>query len=428
MDEPILSLQRTYRQKCTKAIRDEIAATLASLKVPPESCTTAEPIFLARETAERVRKATHGLWVALEALYERVRSDPSARSRLAIPPMLEAIFYLESSAPPPLFIGRADALIVNGAPRFLEWNPLPADVLGSRALAKAFVRPLAALDLQPENLTIAEHAAASIAAVGRALDLSNGPVIGVIDVAGAKPTSDSMAALLSGAGARVVFSTADAASLGNGRLALGGEAVDLVHVEDWSFIRNFDLAHPIVQALGLGAVRLLNGAARNVTLGMKSAFALLSDPGADGLVPHDVLRALEGTVPWTRLVADVKTTYRGESVDLLTLVETRQESFVLKPTLGASGQDVVLGWRTSPSDFRVAIDLFLERGGVVQERVEGSTQTFLDLEGSEAEHAYDVSPFVWAGGEVAGYVTRLMGASGHHNLARGGTDVPLVVV
>jgi len=104
-----------------------------------------------------------------------------------------------------------------------------------------------------------------------------------------------------------------------------------------------------------GTVSLFNGPVSGF-LGDKRNLALLSlHEDSDLLTPveREVVRR---HVPWSRLVADERTTYRGESGRLLAIAAARRDSLVLKPVDGSQGRGVCLGRCTAPGEWRRLLD------------------------------------------------------------------------
>jgi len=60
-------------------------------------------------------------------------------------------------------------------------------------------------------------------------------------------------------------------------------------------------------------------------------------------------------VPWTRVVADVRTAHYGESIELLKFLRDARENLVLKPSDEYGGTGVKLGWESSEADWDAAI-------------------------------------------------------------------------
>ena len=79
--------------------------------------------------------------------------------------------------------------------------------------------------------------------------------------------------------------------------------------------------------------------------GLKSLFAMVTDPAVSLGLSDEQLRLAREHLPWTRLVADDRSTDdQGETVDLLAYyLAARREQLVIKPTDGYGGAGVEIG-------------------------------------------------------------------------------------
>lgn len=99
-----------------------------------------------------------------------------------------------------------------------------------------------------------------------------------------------------------------------------------------------------------GRLGLFNGPITTV-LTSKRNLALLSQHEESDLFTAAEREVVRNNVPWSRLVADEQTTYRGEKINLLDFAVARRESLVLKPVAGYKGMGVHMGIRTSPAEW-----------------------------------------------------------------------------
>src|ERR1700730_6893088 len=88
---------------------------------------------------------------------------------------------------------------------------------------------------------------------------------------------------------------------------------------------------------------------------VKTFFAVLTDERNYALFSPPERKIIAQHVPWTRVVADVRTTHGTESVDLLAFMRTERENLVLKPSDEYGGTGVTLGWETTESAWETAI-------------------------------------------------------------------------
>jgi hypothetical protein len=117
-------------------------------------------------------------------------------------------------------------------------------------------------------------------------------------------------------------------------------------------------------------------------------------------------------VPWTRVVGDERTTWRGREVVVADLLLRRREDFVLKPAVGMKGQDVLIGRECAPAEWSRAVHTAVDaRDRVVQEHVAAASMPmeFADDDGTafEADVRPVLSPFLFDG-RPAGCMVRYL--------------------
>jgi uncharacterized circularly permuted ATP-grasp superfamily protein len=165
----------------------------------------------------------------------------------------------------------------------------------------------------------------------------------------------------------------------------------------------------------------------------KAFFAVLTDPRHEALFSRAELDAIRAYIPWTRLLADVRTERDGRTLGLLEVVRNERQQLVLKPNDEYGGAGVILGWEASPSAWDAAVEAALrdaEGAWVVQERIPVRREVLpqFDAEGhvSMRDMLVDLAPYLFRG-QVGGFLTRLS-ATGLANVTSGGGQVPAFVV
>ncbi len=159
---------------------------------------------------------------------------------------------------------------------------------------------------------------------------------------------------------------------------------------------------------------------------------MLTDERNSALFNDAERQLIRRHIPWTRLVADVKTTRDGESFGLLEYVRRRRNDFVLKPNDEYGGTGVTLGWETDAGAWDAALDRALADKGnawVVQERIAVRREVFPMQTANGVEMRdmlVDMAPYLFRG-RMAGFLTRLS-ATGLANVTSGGGQVPAFAV
>ncbi len=213
----------------------------------------------------------------------------------------------------------------------------------------------------------------------------------------------------------------------DGRLRLNGRAVDVLvrafFTPMFAYLgQRLDGIKAALRAQSLCMLASLQSG----LFGLKSLFALVTDPALDLGLPSDVVSRARAALPWTRLVEDgVATNFEGQSVPLLPLLAEQQENLVIKPVEGYGGAGVELGWNHTPESWAKVIARAAAGGHVVQRKVPILGEEFSVLEQGFPVRTFtaDHNPLL-VGGSVAGYYVRLAAdGSGMTNVTGGGASV-----
>ena len=217
-------------------------------------------------------------------------------------------------------------------------------------------------------------------------------------------------------------------------LVAAGRAIDLVYRR---VLINDILARPdecraLVDAYRSRAVCVANTFRCKIPH-KKAFFAVLTDERFAHLFSADERALFARHVPWTRVVADVGTSFEGRAVGLLALLRGARDSFVVKPNDEYGGAGVVLGWETDAAawDRTLEAALAAPRGTwIAQRRIDVRREVFPMVETpfrvAMREVLVDFAPYLFRG-RLSGFLTRLS-TSGLANVTSGGGQVPAFVV
>jgi hypothetical protein len=218
------------------------------------------------------------------------------------------------------------------------------------------------------------------------------------------------------------------------KLTAHGKKIDLVYrrVLMNDIVAKPDECAALVNAYTANAVCVANSFRCKIPH-VKTFFAVLTDERNDGLFSQAERKIIADHVPWTRVVADVRTMQYGKSVDLLAFIRAQRENLVLKPSDEYGGTGVTLGWKTSESAWDAAIQAATSSQGaegagawIVQERIPIRREVFPYITASGdvefRDMLVDFAPYLFRG-KLAGYLTRLS-ATGLANVTSGGGQVP----
>lgn len=218
----------------------------------------------------------------------------------------------------------------------------------------------------------------------------------------------------------------------NGRLYADGHAVDLVYkrVLLHELVESGGLDQPLVRAVRDRAVCMVNPF-RCKVLHKKASLAVLSDERNARLFGADESAAIQAHVPWTRVVEERRTLYRGKPVDLVPFIVAKRDQLVLKPNDDYGGTGIVLGWQVDDGEWERGIRTALAAPYIVQEKVCIASEPYPSLVDGRLQiydRMLDTAPFVTYGRHQAGCLTRLSTSALLNVTAGGGSTVPMFLV
>jgi hypothetical protein len=161
----------------------------------------------------------------------------------------------------------------------------------------------------------------------------------------------------------------------------------------------------------------------------KAVFEMLTDDEHQNWFTHSEKEAFRHSVPWTRRVADRKTTRKGRPIDLLEFIHRNRSLFVLKPNDDYGGHGVYLGSRLDEREWENAIATALSGDYVVQEAIDLHTEEFpifSDRDWKLQPMFVDTNPFLFRG-NVCGAMVRLS-SSPIVNVTSGGGETGFFVI
>ena len=213
-------------------------------------------------------------------------------------------------------------------------------------------------------------------------------------------------------------------------LTANGKKIDLVYrrVLMNDIVARAAECKALVDAVAANAVCMANHFRCKIPH-VKAFFAVLTDERNDRLFSFGERELIRKHVPWTRVVADVRTAHHGEPVELLALLRNERENLVLKPSDEYGGSGVTLGWESSEATWDETIEKAMtasEGCWIVQERIPIRREVFPWIQpGGEVEFRdmlVDFAPYLFRG-KVSGFLTRLS-ATGLANVTSGGGQIP----
>ncbi|MDQ3806176.1 MAG: hypothetical protein M3416_20390 [Acidobacteriota bacterium] len=344
------------------------------------------PHLLARAQYEWLARASEAVAGAFEKVAAAFAADPALMDEVGMTGRERRYAEIDPGYAYPAVLTRLDAFVHGGGVNFVEYNAENPSSLTDQAGLNQIMFEVPALARFAERYRLRQFdpAAALLdslletfrewAGAGR-----DAPHVAVVDWPNL-PTEHEFALLRNyfvSRGVPTIICAPDELEYSRGSLRRGDFRVDLVYkrVIIHELLARCDDSHPLLKAYRDGRVCLVNSF-RCKPVHKKAAFELLTDEGRDfGFTPAE-REAIGRCVPWTRRVAERRTTRGGASVDLVGYVRANRASLVLKPNDDYGGHGVVIGPRATESEWDAAVEVALKSDYVVQEALELHTEEF----------------------------------------------------
>jgi hypothetical protein len=231
-------------------------------------------------------------------------------------------------------------------------------------------------------------------------------------------------------GVRTIICSPDELEYNRGRLRCGDFEIDLVYkrIIIHEFLARYDETHPLVRAYVNHHVCLVNPF-RCKIMHKKASFEPLTDEVYGSWFTSKERAAIARSIPWTRRMADRRTTHHGHGVELVDFVRQNRARLVLKPNDDYGGHGVYFGPQLDELAWENGIATALSSDYVVQEAVDLSAEEFPIFNQTEWKLQpmfVDTNPFLFSG-KVCGAMVRLSN-SPVVNVTSGGGEAGFFVI
>ena len=401
------------------------------------TCPFLRPHIVARSQYEKVSQAASTIAAAVDRVVAHALTDDALLSALAATPREIRMARIDPGYSSLCVSSRLDAYVSESGFQFLEYNAeTPAGVGDQMQLEKilfalAFLRELLAgrAYWRPEP-----HRRLLTALTETYRDWGGSqehPNIAIVDWKGVATESEFhvLRQYFAAEGYATVIADPDELSYDGDRLWLRDFRIDIVYkrVIIHEFLDRCSDDHPLARAYVDKRVCVVNSF-RTKLAHKKAIFAILSDPQYAHLFTPTELEVFRKCIPWTRRVAQGRTTFHGSETELLDLIRRERHRLVLKPNDDYGGHGVFIGWETAVDEWDGAIGVALKRPYVVQERVtlEKVPIPMFSDHVQIAEMFIDFNPFLFHN-ETEGALIRLSNSS-LLNVTSGGGQTALLVL
>jgi hypothetical protein len=398
------------------------------------------PVFISEAQRDLVQRASQVLLDCAERLIERYMVDPEVRQTIGLPPDEEEFALLETGLERQVVVARPDSFLNGDDLKFLEFNSdSPAGVVWTDLHEEVFLAsPI--LSEHPWSADLGRCSCRKLLIDGlldafAEFGLAEEPVAAIVDWcdAGAWPEFLVVQRCFEERGVRAVVADPRDFELRGDTLFADGTAVNLVYrraiIRELHEKREEPGVRDFLEAYRRGLVCVVNPFRAKVS-GSKACLALLSDARFDRLFDDEQNAVRRAHVPWTRVLRDGKVDFEGRSRDLFELARKNREFFVIKPTSGYGGRDVMIGRETEPRGWDERLDQAATHTGewTIQAYVNIPEEIFpvMDPELRFEARKVNLNPYLF-GGRYAGSFVRLS-TNSVINVSVGGGMAPAFVV
>ena len=389
----------------------------------------------------RIRRAAETLATLGERIAREAIASPALFAQLGVTEAEERLIRIDPGYPTASTASRVDAFLLPDGLHFAEYNAeSPAGPGYTQRLCELF-DTLPVMQRFREGRSVRHHVTitpllAALLDSYRDWGGRGQPTIAIVDWRDV-PTWTEFEILRDafvGAGTPTVVCEPTELELSGNTLTARGTKIDLVFRR---VLLNDIVTHPQECAVLVEAYeRRLACVANTFRCKLphkKAFFAVLTDPANEAMFSPLERSVIRAHVPWTRLVADIKTEKGSVSSGLLEIARAQRERLVLKPNDEYGGTGVLLGWESDESAWDAALQSAVADGPgtwIVQERVPVRREVFpmFDANGDVAmrDMLVDLAPYLFRG-KMTGYLTRLS-ATGLANVTSGGGQVPAFII
>jgi uncharacterized circularly permuted ATP-grasp superfamily protein len=406
-------------------------------------CPFLRPVFLTPQDEDRVRRVAEAIVVIAERLTTAALEDGSLFKQFHLRPEEERLVRMNGGYAPASAASRLDAFLLPESLKFTEYNgESPAGPGYTESIADIFQTLPLMEDFKQRFEVHSYPLSAKLldALIGTYVDWggkTKRPQMAIVDWKEVPTWSEFQILKERFERMGIPVELADPRDLefDGKHLIANGKVVELLYRR---VLINDIVARPkecqaIVDAYATGNLCVANNFRCKIPH-VKAFFAVLTDSKNAKYFSDEERELIQRHVPWTRVVADEKTEYDGEPVDLLEHIRKNQKHLVMKPSDEYGGKGVTLGWEVEKKEWEKAIEDALPGGKaakeqgcwIVQERIPMRRGSFPYIgKGNKVEYKnmlVDFAPYLFRG-KVAGYLTRLSTTS-LANVTSGGGQIP----
>jgi hypothetical protein len=400
------------------------------------------PHFVSETDFARICQICETVWSAIQKVKDAAVADPNVVDDLGLTEIERDLVSIDPGYVAVSPTSRLDSFLTPSAYSFVELNgESPAgiayadaayDIFSSLPVMKEFAVDYNLRPMYGRRLMLDVLLRSYEEFLGRKPEAP--PRIAIVDLAGVPTVSEFelFREFFEQSGYPSVICTPQELEFANNRLTVSGQQIDIVYkrllVNEYLPVMSDYPA--LLNAYRARAICMVNSF-RSKLIHKKALFAVLTDPRHAALFSTNEHDAIRSHVPWTRMVRDEWSEYKGREINLLDFIRADGERLVLKPNDDYGGHGITIGWNVDQRGWDEAINNALADGDyLVQERVPTARETFPALTDDGrvefAEQLVDLDPLLF-NGKVGSAFTRLSSTE-LANVSSGGGMVPTYII
>ena len=384
-------------------------------------CPFLRPNFVTQKQYDTLVRAGEALMSAIDRMQKMALASPALLGRMQLLPAEKMLAAMDPGYDVPEVSSKLDLQINNGSLHVMQYNAdSPTGLAYAEGLSDIFYDCPPVKEFRRKyNLTRVGGKRPFLAALLKAYKQFGGtkkPHIAILEFRSPSGASEFelFRDFFRKEGYQAEIVSPDQLEYRNGVLRAGAFEIHLIYrrISVQEFLVKFDLSHPLVGAYRDRKVCMVNSF-RSELAQKRAMFGLLTDETLTAKFPAIERKAIKDHVPWTRLVKPGKTTYQGETVELLDFIHEQREKLVLKPNDDSTDEPSFHGSTLDQTGWERAVRQARRSPYVVQEKVEPARFLFPMLNYGHLEFKemrVDVHPQVFLG-KVSGCSSWVSAAS-----------------
>ena len=396
------------------------------------------PHLLDRKQFDRVTAAAEWIARALEKIAAEAVQSPALMTRLGLTEAEQRVAMIDPGFASAAVTTRLDGFVHDQEIKFVEYNAENPSSLSDQEGLNRLLFQLQAMSIFAQRYRLQQFSPVEklLSTLLATYQEWNGaprvPNIAILDWKNL-PTFNEFVLLRDDfieRGVPTIICSPDELEYHRGKLRCADFPIDLVYkrIIIHEFLARYDETHPLVRAYGDHNACLVNPF-RCKIIHKKAIFELLTDEAHQSWFTSRERKAIASSIPWTRRIADRRTTSNDRHVELIDFVRKNRDRLVLKPNDDYGGHGVFLGARLDERGWDNAIATALSSDYVVQEAIDLCPEDFpvFNESGWNLQPMFvDTNPFLFSG-KVCGAMVRLAN-SPVVNVTSGGGETGFFVI